>query len=1085
MLPALVLDLEYIGITWGEMRVAINRSATPYTTGQITGTSGGQLIGTGTGWSVGMVGGSAKNVGALKMTCDDYKGAPFSVSQPCESWYQIVALTDATHLAIHTFSIAADAAYRGRATNPAYLPTSYEIRPAVRVMKISGARIICEPSTHVWNVGDLVEQVICPYPDATAFNLATVGWTAGGSWRSFFNISNRGARAFENCINITAFSPDPAPPSVSQRDDFAWYTGISVDQAKTGIGMRVSDTAISIAPAIVPLENMPGIDWGGAGIIRGLTNIGLQIEWNARTVKFLTPGYYQNPPGSPTGLMMLNQCRLGLDGVGNVEGARIEMMANSALPRIELRQEYHTPLATLFGVDMGPGLDFYFDSTALGGGVTHPLLLTSKGIGTGLVWHTKSSGVTLVNGLNDGVICTSSRMRITGPTAAFSIGSLGVLNAFSPVAGDGASVTLYNTTAFNMTIVNNNANSGGFWLESGILTMTGANLVIPGPGSVTCLYDTTQSRWIVTSSSVVGGSGGSTSPGGSNTQVQYNNSGAFGGYTNTQLTALLDAFTSSLKGVVPASGGGTTNFLRADGSWTAPPGGGGGTPGGSSGQIQFNSSSAFAGMAGTSWDDTNRSLTMTGATVTTSKPIIDMAQTWNASGVVFTGVKLNITPTARADLSKLLDIQSGGITQISVVLPPGGGPTQLNFGAASSSNPALRASSANIQAVRADGSALSGFSASAADGYNTPSCTFNNSTLYLGYSGAKIQFGSAGDPTLYRDAAEVLAIRDGTNATTLRVYNTWTDASNYERASIRTGISTTTTQGAGQTVNIVGGEQAGTGSDRVTIYQSQGGNRMYFDNTSQVAWCFRNAADNAYASISCGSVNFTNNLTSTGSGYASFAGNSIVIIPNGFSGFGTDTLNLTTGRTLGFTGGASGISNAPDLGLSRAAALVLQIGSGIATNATGWVNWGGQARVTGDVSSNNTTVLATATGLSIALQAGRTYAFDVYLSFTCTAAQGIRAAMVASGSLSATAIEYDGWIVDSVANGIKGNAQSAALGTVVANAAMTGTAGVVQIKGVITVNVAGTLNVQFAQSVAAANNTTVKRGSYMLIHDMP
>jgi hypothetical protein len=33
---------------------------------------------------------------------------------------------------------------------------------------------------------------------------------------------------------------------------------------------------------------------------------------------------------------------------------------------------------------------------------------------------------------------------------------------------------------------------------------------------------------------------------------------------------LLDAFTSSLKGVVPASGGGTTNFLRADGTWAAP-----------------------------------------------------------------------------------------------------------------------------------------------------------------------------------------------------------------------------------------------------------------------------------------------------------------------------------------------------------------------------------------------------------------------------------------------------------------------------------------------------------------------------------
>jgi hypothetical protein len=39
-------------------------------------------------------------------------------------------------------------------------------------------------------------------------------------------------------------------------------------------------------------------------------------------------------------------------------------------------------------------------------------------------------------------------------------------------------------------------------------------------------------------------------------------------------TALLDVFTDSLDGLAPASGGGTTNFLRADGTWAEPPGGG-------------------------------------------------------------------------------------------------------------------------------------------------------------------------------------------------------------------------------------------------------------------------------------------------------------------------------------------------------------------------------------------------------------------------------------------------------------------------------------------------------------------------------
>lgn len=66
--------------------------------------------------------------------------------------------------------------------------------------------------------------------------------------------------------------------------------------------------------------------------------------------------------------------------------------------------------------------------------------------------------------------------------------------------------------------------------------------------------------------------------------------------TGTQATALLDVFTSGAKGLVPASGGGTATFLRADGTFAAPPGGGG-SPGGSSGEVQYNSAGVFAGAA--------------------------------------------------------------------------------------------------------------------------------------------------------------------------------------------------------------------------------------------------------------------------------------------------------------------------------------------------------------------------------------------------------------------------------------------------------------------------------------------------------
>lgn len=65
--------------------------------------------------------------------------------------------------------------------------------------------------------------------------------------------------------------------------------------------------------------------------------------------------------------------------------------------------------------------------------------------------------------------------------------------------------------------------------------------------------------------------------------------------SGTQATALLDTFTSGAKGLAPASGGGTTNFLRADGSWATPAGGG--SPGGASGEVQYNNAGAFAGAA--------------------------------------------------------------------------------------------------------------------------------------------------------------------------------------------------------------------------------------------------------------------------------------------------------------------------------------------------------------------------------------------------------------------------------------------------------------------------------------------------------
>jgi hypothetical protein len=91
----------------------------------------------------------------------------------------------------------------------------------------------------------------------------------------------------------------------------------------------------------------------------------------------------------------------------------------------------------------------------------------------------------------------------------------------------------------------------------------------------------------VTISSTGGGGGGATNLAYvASTQTVTNDNGT--GF-------VIPLYTSTDAGLVPGSGGGTANFLRADGTWSAPPGGGSGSPGGSTGDVQWNSAGSFAG----------------------------------------------------------------------------------------------------------------------------------------------------------------------------------------------------------------------------------------------------------------------------------------------------------------------------------------------------------------------------------------------------------------------------------------------------------------------------------------------------------
>jgi hypothetical protein len=62
----------------------------------------------------------------------------------------------------------------------------------------------------------------------------------------------------------------------------------------------------------------------------------------------------------------------------------------------------------------------------------------------------------------------------------------------------------------------------------------------------------------------------------------------------------------------------------------------------------------------------NAPVAITAGTTTTSAPVISATQTWNAGGVTFTGIKQNITDTASAAGSLLMDLQVGAASKFSV-----------------------------------------------------------------------------------------------------------------------------------------------------------------------------------------------------------------------------------------------------------------------------------------------------------------------------------------------------------------------------------------------------------------------------------
>ena len=286
------------------------------------------------------------------------------------------------------------------------------------------------------------------------------------------------------------------------------------------------------------------------------------------------------------------------------------------------------------------------------------------------------------------------------------------------------------------------------------------------------------------------------------------------------------------------------------------------------------------------------SYSVTGANTT---PLVSLTGTWNTTGVA-QGILLNVTDTASAATSALIDLRRAGSSIFNV----------SKFGG------------------------VSCFS------INTNNSQINCGSVYMGLT-SSVGWANA-DCQLYRDAANTLALRNGTNAQTFRLYNTFTDASNYERGFMRWNSN----------VLEIGAEAGGTGTQRQLSFPLGA-------VTASTPLYITQAWNNAATSFSGILVNITQTLaastsqlinlqrdsitrfqvSATGNCYTS----AVFTSPNGYRissnldgtsqtcSFQSTGVSIPSGATYGFTSVTSGLAS-NDTILARDAANTLALRNG-------------------------------------------------------------------------------------------------------------------------------------------------------------
>lgn len=420
----------------------------------------------------------------------------------------------------------------------------------------------------------------------------------------------------------------------------------------------------------------------------------------------------------------------------------------------------------------------------------------------------KKTGLQLKTYAQTGVLLAANNLSdVTAATARTNLG-LTALATTAPGTGVATALAL-NVGSAGAVVVN-----GGAGGTPSSLTLTNATgLPVGGIAAIGA------------NTFVANGTGGSASP-----------TALSAAAATALLSAMVgDSGSGGTKGLVPAPAAGdaaAAKFLKADGTWAVPAGGGGGgTPGGADTQVQFNDGGSFGGDSGLTFNKTTNALSVGGATVTINAPALNVTQTWNGTNTdTFYGMVVNVSGTPNTThkvASPIFAVQLNGknAAHFHVNSASDNSYVSLNLGGL---NYTPGAAAATIE----DNGSATAFAGGRSQLYlrastniimsSATSVRMTNSAVF-GWSSSPEDF--APNTALVRDGADnTMAMRNGVNAQTFNIYNTYTDGSNYERGAFKWDTN----------VLRIGTEKAGTGTARSLALMTNGTNALTI-NTSQNA----------------------------------------------------------------------------------------------------------------------------------------------------------------------------------------------------------------------------------------------------------